>query len=257
MILPHGNTAGMKKTFFDTAIDIIRAGKEKYGSSRALSEASGVSEANISRWLKGTRNPRIAEASPIFDILGAKIMLSDESQTREVVFVNPRVHTDYKRLPAPIADDYRAIPLTNMEVAAGPGMAIQEEEELKSWVLIYTQELPVDSSHLIAARVARNQKSMLPGIRPNDIVVIDRSDKNYKRPGIFLVKDPEEGVTLKRIKYFVKRNKPMITFYSDNAEDYPPSTYELSEFGADMGASLSDLAIVGRCIWQWGNLELR
>ena len=45
---------------------------------------------------------------------------ANDDPTREVVFVNPRLHEDYKSLPHPIPDDYRAIPLTNMEVAAGP-----------------------------------------------------------------------------------------------------------------------------------------
>ena len=174
-----------------------------------------------------------------------------------MVFANARIHEDYKGLPRPIPDDYRAIPLTNMEVAAGPGLQTQEEPELKSWVLIYTAELALRSVRLIAARVGKNQRSMLPSIQPNDIVVVDLDDKDVQRPGIFLVRDPDEGAALKRVKFFTKRSQPAITFYSDNAADgYEPATYTLDEFDPNPVRAV-DKAIVGRCIWQWGDLENR
>ena len=113
------------------------------------------------------------------------------------------------------------------------------------------------ASRLVAARVGKNQKSMLPSIQPGDIVVIDLDDKDIKRPGIFLIRDPDEGAALKRVKYFVKRGQPAITFYSDNAADgYEPATYTLDEFDPDQNKAI-DKAIVGRCIWQWGDLEHR
>jgi hypothetical protein len=43
---------------------------------------------------------------------------------------------------------------------------------------------------------------------------------------------------------------------ASNVEEYEPSTYALDAFSGDQGAAFV-LAIVGRCIWQWGNLEFR
>lgn len=223
----------------------------------ALSKETGVDQATISRFYKHGHGLSAENFIRLAKWAGWEIVQANDDPTREVVFVNPRLHEDYKSLPHPIPDDYRAIPLTNMEVAAGPGLNTQEEPELKSWVLIYTQELALRSVRLVAARVGKNQKSMLPSIQPGDIVVIDLDDKDIKRPGIFLIRDPDEGAALKRVKYFVKRGQPSITFYSDNAADgYEPMTYTLDEFDHDQTKAI-DKAIVGRCIWQWGDLEHR
>ena len=227
------------------------------GNKAAAAEFLGVNAVTFWGWVQGKRVPNMEALAPVLDKLRAKITLPDDDPTREVVFVNPKIHESCQGLPRPIPDDYRAIPLTNMEVAAGPGLQTQEEPELLSWVLIYTQELAVRRSRLIAARVGKNQKSMLPSIQPGDIVVIDLDDKHIDRGGIFLVRDPDEGAALKRVKYFTKRGQPVITFYSDNAADgFEPTTYTLDEFDPDQAQAI-DKAIVGRCIWQWGDLEKR
>lgn len=188
--------------------------------------------------------------------LGVSLRLHGSEEQPRVIFANPRIHDDYKHLPHPDQKDYRCIPLTDMEVAAGPGLSMPDDPALKSWVLIYSQELALRQIRLMAARVGRDQKSMTPVIQPGDIVVIDKDDKDIKRPGIFMVRDKEEGIAMKRVKYFIKNKKPSVTFYSENAAEYPPSTYELNEYDIHPDKAV-DKAIVGRCIWQWGNLELR
>lgn len=230
----------------------------QFKNASDLAAKAGVSQSSLSFFLSGARkNLSLESVAKLIDCIGGKTISPTDDPTREVVFVNPRLHESYNGLPAPAPDDYRAIPLTNMEVAAGPGINIQEELELKSWVLVYTQELALRSVRLVAARVGKNQKSMLPSIQPGDIVVIDLDDKDIKRPGIFLVRDPDEGAALKRVKYFTKRGQPFISFYSDNAADgYEPATYTLDEFDPDQSRAI-DKAIVGRCIWQWGDLENR
>lgn len=223
-----------------------------------LSDKTGVNQASLSMFLSGKRkNLNLESVAKILDFLGATIHTPDSDPTREVVFVNPRVHQDYSGLPIPTPDDYRAIPLTSAQVAAGPGL-VNDSSELKSWVLVYTGEKAIElRTRLIAVRVAKGQKSMLPGIQPGDIVVIDLDDKDIKHPGIFLVRDPDEGEALKRVKFFTKRGKPAVTFYSDNAAaGYEPSTYDLDEFAEDPHDAI-DRAIVGRCVWQWGDLEHR
>ena len=60
--------------FFDAVIRALNRAKEEYGSGAALSEASGVSTVNISRWCSGTRSPKVEEISPIMDIIGARIV---------------------------------------------------------------------------------------------------------------------------------------------------------------------------------------
>lgn len=105
-----------------------------------LSDKTGVNQASLSMFLSGKRkNLNLESVAKILDFLGATIHTPDSDPTREVVFVNPRVHQDYSGLPIPTPDDYRAIPLTSAQVAAGPGL-VNDSSELKSWVLVYTGE---------------------------------------------------------------------------------------------------------------------
>lgn len=57
--------------------------KEQFGSGAALSEASGVSTVNISRWTNRTRSPKVEEISPIMDIVGARVVLPADTYTPE------------------------------------------------------------------------------------------------------------------------------------------------------------------------------
>lgn len=67
--------------FFDSVMRALNRAKEEYGSGAALSEASGVSTVNISRWCSGTRSPKVEEISPIMDIIGARIVLPGDTST--------------------------------------------------------------------------------------------------------------------------------------------------------------------------------
>ena len=57
------------ENFFDSVMRALNSAKEQYGSGAALSEASGVSTVNISRWTRGSRSPKVEEISPIMDII--------------------------------------------------------------------------------------------------------------------------------------------------------------------------------------------
>ena len=235
-------------TLEDLRIFLNRKFEEGAISRNALAKALGIQQGSISRFANGETGIAGEAVFKILNYFGGKVTFSDNDPTREVVFVNPRLHEDYKSLPHPIPDDYRAIPLTNLEVAAGPGLAIQEEA-LESWVLVYAPELANRRVRLVAVRVEKGQRSMLPLIMPGDIVVIDLDDRDTDREGIFLIRDPEDGLALKRVASFMKRGQRALTFYSDNTAEYKPNTYFLTEFKAD--------PIIGRCIWQWGDLEKR
>ena len=63
------------ENFFDSVMRALNSAKEQYGSGAALSEASGVSTVNISRWTRGSRSPKVEEISPIMDIIGARVIL--------------------------------------------------------------------------------------------------------------------------------------------------------------------------------------
>jgi hypothetical protein len=68
----------MKKTFFETVKEALCRARDEYGSGKALALASGVNAENISRWINGIRSPKVAEISPIMDLMGYRILLHDE-----------------------------------------------------------------------------------------------------------------------------------------------------------------------------------
>lgn len=69
--------------FFDSVMRALNHAKEQFGSGAALSEASGVSTVNISRWTNRTRSPKVEEISPIMDIVGARVVLPCDTYTPE------------------------------------------------------------------------------------------------------------------------------------------------------------------------------
>ena len=69
------------ENFFDSVMRALNSAKEQYGSGAALSEASGVSTVNISRWTRGSRSPKVEEISPIMDIIGARVILPGDIYT--------------------------------------------------------------------------------------------------------------------------------------------------------------------------------
>ena len=257
MILPYGNTASMSTPFYAAAIGIIRAGKEKYGSAKALSEKSGVSEANISRWLKGTRKPRIEEAAPIFDIMGAEILLPEDRKrdsTRDVCWVDAKIASSGSNARPPKAENYLAVPMIG-EAGAGPGM--MPKNQVKSWILVHEPSIPAfRRTDLLAVEIGKNQTSMTPTLHPGDIVLVDRNDwgeGGIRHPGnIFLVRDPGQdgGGKIKRVTLTGRGEDEIITFYSDNADENEPEPHLMSEYEHDMRK-----AIVGKVVWAWADLS--
>ena len=243
----------MKKNFFEMAMDLLQVAIDKHSSARALAEASGVTSANISRWKKGTQKPRLDEISKILDLLGAQIVLPDDNAApdKDVCFVEAKVMPAGEHASPPLAEDYIAAPLVG-EVGAGPGYL--PEEDIKSWFLCY-KNLPAVRMrrNLIAVEIGGDSRSMQPTLNPGDIVLIDRDDRDVTHDGhMMLVLDPLDGSgMIKRVSVRDVPGDVQITYYSDNASQYPPSVYRLNEdFLGDW-----DKSIVGRVIWAWSDVR--
>lgn len=236
---------------FDSFRDKLGSKVAEMGGQEPVGEYLGLSQSTVSRVLKGggLHGKDLAEA---IDRLGGRLTFPGDAQdtTREVCFVNPRKVVSGEHLPGPVPEDYRAIPLVAGDVAAGPGMLPQEG--IKSWVLVYVGEQGIRGrSNLLAVRVGKGQRSMTPGIQPGDMVMVDLDDTDAKENGrIYLIKDPEEGSAIKRVKRYMRKGKEFVTFYSDNAEEYPPDTYAIQDdFDGDLRR-----AIVGRVVWGWSDM---
>lgn len=228
----------------------LREGVATYGNAAALARASGASPANLSRWLSGERVPRLAEISPVLDLLGADLSMPSVNAGRDICFVDAKVVPAGEGVEPPQAEDYLAAPLVG-EVGAGPGYLPQED--IKSWFLVY-RNLPAirHRSNLMAVEIGKNSTSMQPLLNPGDIVLVDRNDKDVDYPGhIMLVRDPDGQGMVKRVSMEESRGDFIIQFYSDNAVRNPPMVFSLrSDYLGEW-----DRAIVGRVIWAWSDVR--
>ena len=240
-------------TFFDAAKSVLDRAKAKYGTAKALADASGVDPANISRWTRGKRSPKLEDIAPIFDVMQAKIVLPDEEDpARDICFVDARAVPAGANQPPPEVEDYLAVPLVE-EVGAGPGLIPQGE--LLSWFLVYRHQDAIRYRRdLIAVRIGKRSTSMLPILHPGDVVLVDSQDRDVMTPGrIMLVMDPDGAGMIKRVAVEeVKSERDWrIVFYSDNVANHPPIVYSLREdFLGDW-----DRAVVGRAIRAWSDIS--
>lgn len=239
---------------------LLKFFEDKIGENRTFStrvemaEYLGIPKTQATRlfnFLKGS-DTQYSSVIEWFEKLGGQLVGPDCETTKEVCFVDAKVSPSGEFLPPPTTEDYIAVPLVG-EVGAGPGMV--DQEELISWVLVHSQSLAVrNRNNLLAVVIGRNQRSMVPTLHPEDIVLVNRDDYGqygYAPPGnIFLVRDPGmDGGMVKRVSVTEKGRRSTITLYSDNPE-YGPETFHLDEYDNDIKK-----AIVGRVVWAWTDLS--
>lgn len=242
----------MEEKFYDKLLYLLKKAVDQYGSASALSRASGVSVANISRWINNKQAPRLTDLAPIMDLLGVLPKEPNEDAGKDVCFVNaklvPAAEDTYE---PPQAEDYLAAPMVG-EVGAGPGYIPQED--IKSWFLVY-RNLPAVRyrRNLLAVEIGPHSDSMQPTLNPRDIVLVDRDDRDIQHPGhMMLVLDPDGAGMIKRVAVEdLDDGDSRITFYSDNAMKHPPAVYSLERHYYNDW----ERCIVGRVIWAWADMR--
>lgn len=223
-------------------------------TQQALAEKTNVSQSSLSRFMNNQGGIQSDAFSKILESLGAKVIFPDEERNRprEVCWVDAKIVGAINGAPPPHAEKYLAVPLAEGPVAAGPGMI--PEDEVKSWVLVFRDHPSVRfRSNLVAIEIGKGQESMEPLLHPLDLVLVDKDDTRPEPDGqIFLVREPDASVTVKRV--YVQRDEAeiMLNFVSDNPNKrrYPPMLYNLrSKYGGEIAN-----AIVGKCVWAWTDL---
>lgn len=241
----------MTPIFHQQVLDIIRDAVKQYGSAAALSRATGVSTANLSRWINGKQIPRLNEISPIMAVLGVAPQWPRPEPDKDVCFVNARIAPIGEGIAPPQSEDYIAAPMVG-EVGAGLGYIPQDE--VKSWFLAYRHHPAVRfRRNLIAVEIGAHSTSMQPTLNPGDIVLVDRDDRDVQHPGhMMLVTDPDGSGMVKRVAIEDKQDGDYrITFYSDNGAKHPPMVYSLlKDYAGDW-----DKVIAGRVIWAWTDVR--
>lgn len=240
------------------AYEDILAGLERAtataGNTSKLAEVLGEAPSLLTRWFKRERVPKLDKIGPILDALGAKVVFPDQAKdtTREICWVEAkRVGAENGAKP-PSAENYFAVPLAKGAIAAGPGLV--PEDEVKGWLLVYRYQKAIQyRTNLVALEIGQGQESMAPTLHPEDIVLVDRDVRQPEPEGsIFLVRDKDDDVAIKRVTVERRKGETWLAYSSDNPDKrtYPPRFFSLEE---DFGGDISR-AIVGRVVWAWKDM---
>jgi hypothetical protein len=245
--------------YHDTILWLQRiAASDQFGSPNKLAEHLGLRPAQKTSFYKNLKfksSPSSKTLLTWLDQLGAKIVFPDDHSdtSRQVRFVSPHMVPVNGEAAPPVPDDYIAVPLAKGGVAAGRGLV--PKDEIQDWVLVARNQDSIRfRTNLIAVRIDRGMDSMAPTLHPGDIVLADKDDfkDKFEAPGnIFLIREPDDSVAVKRVVIEGKNGDTVLTFYSDNVTQYPPRNYSLA---ADYGGDISR-AIVGRCVWSWADMR--
>lgn len=241
----------MAKSFEEKVLDAIRNYADKFSSLKAAAKEIGIKYETFRSWYSGVKSPTIESLSPVADVLGLKLAFDSTEAAKDVCFVNVKILEIGENVEPPMAEDYIAAPLMG-EVGAGPGYL--PSDVIQGWFMVYNRLLPVShGQNLIAVIIGDHSTSMQPTLNPRDIVLINRDDRDVSQDGhIMLVLDPLDGSgMIKRVSIQKNKDDIQITYYSDNAANWPPHVYSLNnDFDGDWNK-----AIVGRVIWSWSDMR--
>ncbi len=257
-----------------------KVGEEKaYPNRKRMADALGVDPSQLNRFLDGERGLSVDTLGRILDGLGARIVLPEpgaapglpphggqhpggsESQPGEgrqpvsprevcIVSASPTGAAPLAAHRPPESEDYLAVPLASMRLAAGPGRI--PEEAVLGWVLVWRHHESVRfRNDLVAVEVGRGEQAMTPALHPGDIVLVDRAERAPDPAGrLMLVCEADGGCAIKRVATKPVEGDMELVFYSDNSRDCPPTVYRLQR---DYGGELQR-AIGGRVIWAWSDM---
>ena len=154
------------------------------------------------------------------------------------------------RPPGLRSEDYVVVPLVGAERAfASGGFGPDPDQE---WVLVSRREHSLRSrANLVALRVGRGDRSMLPLLSPGDVVVVDRDDRRPAEPGrLMLVRLPDGAACIRRVAAAPVPGDLQLTLYADNTRDCPPAVLSLArDCRGDLTAVLG-----GAVVTSWTDL---
>lgn len=238
-------------TLHEQFLKLLDIAIARFGSANKLAKYLNVSPNLITRWKNRERVPQLDTIQPFIDMMKAELIPLENGKAREVRFVKAHIRSLDSEEKCPQEDNFIAIPILG-EVDAGPGYT--PEEEVEDWFMVSKDAVRGrDIKQLLAVRIAPHSISMQPTLKPHDIVLVDKNDKDIATGGnIMLVRDPMDGSGMvKRVNAREVKGDVQITFYSDNANQYPPMVYSLMEdFDGEW-----DRAIAGKVIWAWTDMR--
>jgi transcriptional regulator with XRE-family HTH domain len=153
----------------------LELGKTQYGNYSGLSRASGISEANISRWRKGQQSPRLQDFARILETVHAQIVFPGEQLA-----------------------SYEFIPSGRPYIEDG-ALKVQETTHApivleRNW-LRHLTDINVEASMLVLVQ----DDDMAPLFAANDLVLVDATDTFPVSGNIYILDDGKGNLIIRRL----------------------------------------------------------
>lgn len=231
-------------------VQIVKVGIERCGSAAKLARATGISGANISRWVNGVQVPKMAQIEPLLELLGVSFQIPDVQPmpSKDVHFVSPQILPAGEGMEPPSAEDVLAIPIVP-ELLAKKG--IVSPIDLQGWFMVPKNTPSIRyKKDLLAVVKDPDVNKQEPFIAGGDIVIVDRDDCEPGRGDFMLVSDPKGRGMVCRVSE--TQDGDGLTFFSDSKIQAPMVFSIKKDYGGDPRR-----AIIGRVLFGWCNLQGR
>ncbi|XPV77032.1 MAG: helix-turn-helix domain-containing protein [Desulfovibrio sp.] len=238
--------------FYDDLIDgVRRLARDKFRNPSRMADQLGLSQSQISKLLNGRSMPRLDFVGELVDKLGGKISFPNNAESTNKEDLDGDAVLNL--MGGVDAEDYLAVPLTSLGVAAKPEMI--REDDIESWVMVWRHHDAIRfKEHFVAIRVEAEDRSVLPMFGPNDMLLVDKTDNAPDPSGrLMLVREPGTygKAYVRRVATRRKGNDTELVFYTENSKDYPPQVYSLREhYGNNIQSALA-----GAIVWAWTDVR--
>lgn len=131
------------------------------------------------------------------------------------------------------------IPVYDVQASAGDGSFPEAHEdvvEVLSFPRNYLKRIANRSSAKDLVIISAKGDSMLPTIASGDVVMVDVSKKDWGYDGLFVIRDGDGALLIKRLARSGRRGH--VTIISDNSRLYPA-----------IEAPAGEIEIVGKVLW--------
>jgi len=251
---PDGKSGGGMSLAQDVREKVKRLVADQFdGNESAAAREWGVKQNTLNRLGRGI-NTGYKDVCEILDKIGVKLVWPGEVNVtdRSLTFASPELLNIEGNTPPPVGDEYRAIPLTSAEVAAGPGLI--PEDGIQGWCILW-KNIPalLRRRNLLCSRLADKQNSMEPTLHPGDFIVIDRNDiiiPSINKGNIFLIRDKYDGIAVKRLSLQQQGMESLLIVHSDN-KFFPPYSINVTQEFEDQ---LSNV-VIGKVVYSWSDMS--
>lgn len=221
---------------------------------KGIAARLGVHHKNVALWLKG-QFPRAEVLFGLAKLAGWRLVktgVNADNHLEASDFVKTGDGTFAKKIDL---RDYEIIPLVKHPDMLSTDNYVIPDNCILRYDFIHksTPTLAECSSHLVAVKVEEIAIGTL--LEQQDVVIIDRGDREVENGRIYLVRTPEkktedgELVPPKTFLRRVIRDGDRFTFYS-STHNLPPIICHLRDYGGDMNN-----AILGRAVRIRGDLR--